>query len=191
MEAEPKTLMYITSGSLKGKKLRTVKGFFTRPLLTRVRKSLFDILGDTIQGTRFLDLYAGSGAVGIEALSRGAKEVVFVEVNPKCVKIIKENLINCGVFSRAKIYQEDVLQILPFLLKQQDFSFIFVGPPYFKGLQDKTIDIIEKCRRCLAELIVQHSAKEKVNFERETIRVVEKRRYGDTCLTFLIKEKQQ
>ncbi|MBC7189165.1 RsmD family RNA methyltransferase, partial [Candidatus Aerophobetes bacterium] len=89
--------MKISSGVLKGRKIKTRKGFSTRPLLTRVRKSLFDILGDNLKGEKFLDLYAGSGAVGIEALSRGAQEAVFVEIDPQCIRIIKENLYRCGM----------------------------------------------------------------------------------------------
>jgi len=183
--------MRITSGSLKGKKIRTRKGFSTRPLLSRVRKSLFDVLGEATTGKKFLDLYAGSGAVGIEALSRGAREAVFVEINPECIKLIKENLIRCGVSSRARVYQQDVLHILAFLLKRENFSFIFVGPPYFKGLQDKTLDIIQSLAHYQGEIIVQHHLREKVNFQRKNISLTQQRKYGDTYLTFLRKSTNE
>lgn len=178
--------MQITSGSLKGIRIKTLKGFSTRPLLSRVRKSLFDILGQSIEGKKFLDLYAGSGAVGIEALSNGTREAVFVEKNIRCIQIIKDNLLRCDVLPQARVYQADVLQILPSLLESGRFPFIFVGPPYFKGLQDKTLDIIEKCTIHGAEIIVQHAPKEKVKFQRKNVHLMDQRRYGQTCLTFLV-----
>lgn len=181
--------MRICSGSLRGEKIRTKRGISTRPLLSRVRKSLFDILGEAIREEKFLDLYAGSGAVGIEALSRGAKEAVFVEIDPECVRIIKDNLFHCGVSSRAKVYQEDVLHILLFILKKDRFGFIFVGPPYFKNLQNRTLDIIESLKDYQGEVIVQHSPLENIKFKRENVDFIEQRRYGDTCLTFLFKRK--
>lgn len=162
------------------------KGLSTRPLLSRIRKSLFDILGDAIRGKNFLDLYAGTGAVGIEALSRGAKKVFFVEIDPQCVKIIEENVRHCGVASKTRIFQQDVLAILPYLLKKESFFFIFIGPPYFQNLQDKTLNIIDKSV-CQAQIICQHHFKEKINFQRKSMQLLQQRKYGDTCLTFLKK----
>jgi len=156
--------------------------------LSRIRKSLFDILGDAIKGERFLDLYAGSGAVGIEALSRGASEAAFVEIDPVCVKIIKENLLKCGFLSRARIYQQDVLRVIPYLLEEENFSFIFVGPPYFKNLQDKTLDVIQKIGSFQGQIIIQYSPKEKVDLQREGMELLKQKRYGDTCLSFLFKK---
>jgi len=183
--------MKICSGSLRGKRIKTKRGLATRPLLSRVRKSLFDVLGEAIRGEKFLDLYAGSGAVGIEALSRGAREAVFVEVNPECVKIIKENLSRCNVSSRARVYQQDVLQILFSILKRENFPFVFVGPPYFKNLQNKTLDIIENLKNYQGEVIIQHSPLESINLTRESIEVIDQRKYGDTYLTFLFKRREK
>jgi len=177
----------VATGFLRGRRIKSKKGLSTRPLLSRVRKSLFDILGETVKGKRFLDLYAGSGAVGIEALSAGAREAVFVEIDPECVRIIKENLFHCGIYPRTKVYQKDVLHILPFLLEIEDFNFIFIGPPYFKGLQNRTVDIIQKSGNFKGEIIVQHSTREIFNLKREGIFLIEQRKYGDTFLTFLRK----
>ncbi len=181
--------MKITSGCLKGKKIKSKKGLSTRPLLSRIRKSLFDLLGDGIKDKKFLDLYAGSGAVGIEAISRGASEAVFVDKDPECVKIIRENLLKLGISSAARVFQQDVLQILPFLLKKEEFPFIFIGPPYFLGLQDRTLDIIEKLVNYRGGLIIQHHPREKVKLERRNMTVIQQRKYGDICLTFIRKEK--
>ncbi len=139
-----------------------------------------------MKDSRFLDLYAGVGAVGIEALSRGAEGVIFVEKEKVCIQIIRQNLFSCNFSSCFRIYQEDVLRFLPYLLSKESFHFIFIGPPYFKGLQDKTLNII--ISQTIGEgtyLIVQHSPKEKVDFKREGVNLITQKRYGDTCLTFL------
>lgn len=177
--------MRITGGLLKGKKIKTRKSNSTRPLLSRLRKSLFDIIGDEIREAGFLDLYAGSGAVGIEALSRGAKRVVFIEKKILSVKIIKENLTSCRLLSQSKIWRKDVLTFLSFLLKREKFDFIFIAPPYYKEMQDKTLDIVEAANIEKTEIIVQHSSHENVNFARKNMEIIKQRKYGDTILTFL------
>jgi len=177
--------MKITGGTLKGRKIRTCKNEFTRPLLSRLRKSLFDIIGEAILGVTFLDLYAGSGAVGIEALSRGAKEAVFIEKDTLAVKTIEENIVSCKLLSRSKIWRKNVLAFLSLLLEKKKFDFIFIAPPYYKGMQDKTLDIIENTEISQATVIVQHSPREKINFVRKNMKIIKHRKYGDTILTFL------
>ena len=181
--------MKISSGSFRGRTVKTKKGLSTRPLLSRVRKSLFDVLGQSIEGEKFLDLYAGSGAVGIEALSRGAREATFVEVDRECVRIIRDNLFSCGVLCRAKVYHKDVLQVLSFLLKREQFTFTFVGPPYFQELQNKTLDIIQNATCYEGQIIIQHSPLEKIHLERESFDLIKERKYGDVCLSFLFKKR--
>ncbi|MBE0478514.1 16S rRNA (guanine(966)-N(2))-methyltransferase RsmD [Candidatus Aerophobetes bacterium] len=182
--------MRVTGGIARGKKIKTKKGPSTRPLLSRVRKSLFDVLGDAIEEKKFLDLYAGSGAVGIEALSRGASEATFVEIDVECVRIIRENLFHCGFLSKAKIYQKDVLQTLLFLLERENFPFIFIGPPYFKDLQNKTLDVIQELNPYQAQIIVQHSPQEKINLKRQRFEPITQKKYGDTYLSFLFKKNK-
>lgn len=143
------------------------------------------MIGTLIEGSKFLDLYAGVGTVGIEALSRGAKEAVFVEKERICIQIIKQNLFICNFLSCSRIYREDVLKFASYLLSKESFNFIFVGPPYFKGLQNETLDITTKVVRGGTYLIVQHSPKEKINFKRERLTLIKQKRYGDTLLTFL------
>ena len=177
--------MRITGGILRGRKIKTRRNNSTRPLLSRLRKSLFDIVGDEIREASFLDLYAGSGAVGIEALSRGAKRLVFVEKKILSVKIIKENLTFCRLFSQSRIWCKDVLTFLSFLLKREEFDFIFIAPPYYRGMQDKTLDIVEAVNIEKTEIIVQHSPNENVNFTRKNMKIIKQRKYGNTILTFL------
>lgn len=179
--------MRISGGIIKGRKIKTKKGNSTRPLLSRIRKSLFDIIGEEIRGSKFLDLYAGSGAVGIEALSRGAKEAIFVEKDNLALRIIKENLDLCGLSHLAIIYRKDVLKILSVLLKKERFDFIFVAPPYYKEMQNKTLRMLEEKKIKGSVVIVQHSPKEKVIFARKNMKLLKQKRYGDTILTFLLK----
>ena len=177
--------MRVTGGVARGRPIRTPRGTATRPLLSRIRKSLFDVIGDGIQRSHFLDLYSGSGAVGIEALSRGAERVVFVEKDRVSVEIIKENLASCNFSSSSKIWQEDVFTFLPFLLEKERFDFIFIAPPYYQGLQDRTLDIIERKNIGKTWIIVQHSPREKVSLNRKNVNPFKQRRYGDTILSFL------
>ncbi|MFQ5834604.1 MAG: 16S rRNA (guanine(966)-N(2))-methyltransferase RsmD [bacterium] len=177
--------MRITGGVARGRPIRTPRGTATRPLLSRVRKSLFDVIGDRIQRSHFLDLYSGSGAVGIEALSRGAEVTVFVEKDTVSVETIKENLASCNFSFLSKIWQKDVLTFLPFLLEKERFDFIFIAPPYYQGLQDRTLDIIERKNIGRSWIVVQHSRREKVNLNRKNIKMFKQKRYGDTILSFL------
>jgi len=179
--------MRITGGKARGRRIKSPTDGFTRPLLSRVRKSLFDIIGDEIKGSKFLDLYAGSGAIGIEALSRGAKRAVFVEKNLDCVRTIRENLILCSFISEATVWQKDVFDFLPLLLEREKFDFIFIGPPYYRELQDRTLDIIDKKDINKATVMVQHSPREKINLARSNIKVIKQKRYGGTILTFFRK----
>lgn len=177
--------MRLTGGVARGRPIKTPKGKATRPLLSRIRKSLFDVIGDGIQRSHFLDLYSGSGAVGIEALSRAAERVIFVEKDMVSVHTIKENLAFCNFSSRSKIWQKDVLSLLPYLLEKERFDFVFIAPPYYQGLQDRTLDIIERKNIGKTRIIVQHSPREKVNLDRKKIKLFKQRRYGDTILSFL------
>jgi len=177
--------MKITGGTLKGRRIKTCKDNSTRPLLSRLRKSLFDVIGERIEGLSFLDLYAGSGAVGIEALSRGARKAIFVEKDPLSARIIEENIVFCKLFSQAKIWRKNVLAFLPILLEAEKFGFIFIAPPYYKKMQDKTLDIIEKVEINETTIIVQYSPKENIDFTRRNMNIVKQKEYGNTILTFL------
>lgn len=156
----------------------------TRPLLSRVRKSLFDILGEAVTDGPFLDLYAGSGAVGLEALSRGAPRADFIDKEYACIRIIRENLSRCGFQPRAKVIQEDVLNVLALLLSDEQFYLAFVGPPYYHGLQNRTLEILDCASQQPIVIVVQHSAQEELQTDWEHIRCVRCRSYGDTCLSF-------
>lgn len=123
--------MRVIAGSAKGKRLKAPSGKETRPITDMIKEALFNVIGPNIQDARFLDLFAGSGSVGIEALSRGAAALIFVDNNPAAVRIIYENLDNCGFEDHYEVYCNDVLRALTVLHKNQvKFDYIYVDPPF-------------------------------------------------------------
>jgi len=127
--------MRVITGSARGRRLKTPEGMDIRPTTDNVKESVFNILQFDIEGRRVLDLFAGTGQLGIECLSRGAREVVFIDQSRDAVKIVKENLKTCG-FS-APVLQQDALSYLNTCGK---FDLIFVDPPYDAGLYEKVLE---------------------------------------------------
>jgi 16S rRNA (guanine(966)-N(2))-methyltransferase RsmD len=125
--------MRVTGGESRGARLRTLKGTETRPTADQVRKAIFDIAGPQVEGSRFLDLFAGSGAVGIEALSRGAVEALFVESSREACGIILENLNATGHRARG-IVKRGVVERFLTRPPEQPFDLGFLDPPYASGL---------------------------------------------------------
>lgn len=118
--------MRVIAGEFRSRRLKSLEGMQTRPTPDRLRESLFNILAPTLEGKTFLDAYAGTGAVGIEALSRGAKRVIFIEKNREAATVIRENLTTLGAAARAEVLHGRVLQYLP----HRDADIIFLDPPY-------------------------------------------------------------
>lgn len=128
--------MRVIAGTAKGHPLIAPKGMDTRPITARIKEALFSIWQMRIAGSRFLDLFAGSGSIGIEALSRGAKKVVFVEQSQKAIEIIRRNLAACHLEAGYEIYRDDVFRRLPRLTEAEDvFDLIYLDPPFtVKGI---------------------------------------------------------
>ena len=129
--------MRVITGTARGRRLKTPEGMDIRPTTDNVKESVFNILQFDIEGRRVLDLFAGTGQLGIECLSRGAKEVVFIDQSRDAVKIIKENLKTCG-FS-APVLQQDAIS---YLGACGSFDLIFVDPPYDSGLYETVLEKI-------------------------------------------------
>lgn len=137
--------MRVIAGSARGRKLNTLEGFETRPTLDRIKETLFNIVNFDVSNCDFLDLFAGSGSIGIEALSRGAKEVTFVESNLKCKEIIFENINTINLWDNWKYEKGDVLTAISALgSMQKQFDIIYVDPPYDMGLYEPTLNHIVK-----------------------------------------------
>ena len=123
--------MRVISGLAKGKRLKAPAGLNTRPITDMIKEALFNVLGNRVMESEFLDLFAGSGSVGIEALSRGAKKVVFVDSSGEAIKVIKENLANCSLVSDYEVYRSDVFKALGLLRRHGTrFDLIYIDPPF-------------------------------------------------------------
>ena len=125
--------MRVISGKAKGLTLKTIEGDSTRPTRDMVREALFSIIMNYTKDSDFLDLFAGSGAIGIEALSRGANSCVFIDYNPSCVKVIKENLEKAKLMDKSKVYNTDYKNALSKFIKGS-FDVIYIDPPYNKEM---------------------------------------------------------
>ncbi|MEW6009039.1 MAG: 16S rRNA (guanine(966)-N(2))-methyltransferase RsmD [Candidatus Omnitrophota bacterium] len=178
--------MRIIAGQFKGRNLISRQG--VRPTEDKVKKSLFDILRNVIAGSRFLDLFAGTGAVGIEALSRGAKEVFFVESDSANVRIIQENIDNLKIDNRlCTILGFDVERAIPNLhSRKEKFDFIFLDPPYYLDMVKKTLqtlgayDIVNRN----GFIIVQDHLRDKLPDEFERFKLWRIKKYSTTLLSF-------
>ncbi|MEK7812584.1 MAG: 16S rRNA (guanine(966)-N(2))-methyltransferase RsmD, partial [Candidatus Desantisbacteria bacterium] len=139
-------MIRISGGINKGKKIKTLDTMSTRPTLSRVKTSLFDMLSGRIKDAVILDLYSGTGNIGIEALSRGAKSVIFVENNAAQARLIKENLTFLNLLNHAEIITLGVFEAIQRLDKRLDkkmtFDIIYLAPPFLKGLVLPTIEAI-------------------------------------------------
>lgn len=177
--------MQVIAGIAKGRSLVAPKGSNTRPLTARVKASLFDILGNRIVGARVLDLFAGSGQLGIESLSRGAIDATFVEMNHHANEVIRQNLRTTNFTERAKLVSQDVFLFLrnkPI----RPFTLIFVAPPQYQGIATRTVHELDNSP-FLAKgdlLIVQQSMKESKPEGLNNLSLSDERHYGSTSLMF-------
>lgn len=181
-------MLRVIAGSARGQKLNTVPGDVTRPITDRVKENLFNIIGEDIQDAVFLDLFAGTGAVGIEALSRGAKWVRFIDRHPQAVTTVRTNLKNTGLSARAEILHMDA-----FVALDQDtgqtFDYVYIAPPQYKGIWKKALLKVDENPTRLAEyawVIVQVDPKEFEPVEPQNLQEFDQRRYGSTLLVFYV-----
>ncbi len=131
--------MRVIAGTARSMPLKTIRGMDTRPTTDKIKETLFNILQTDVCGCRFLDMFSGSGAIAIEALSRGAAHAVLVEQNGKAAECIRENLIFTRTADRAEVYRCDVLTALRRLEGQKPFDIIFMDPPYHQELEHQVL----------------------------------------------------
>jgi 16S rRNA (guanine(966)-N(2))-methyltransferase RsmD len=177
--------MRVITGSAKGRRLQAVPGDATRPITDRVKEALFSILGASIEGARFLDLFGGTGAVGIEALSRGAARAVFVEMDRAALRTIGHNLQLTGLAERARVVRGDAFRFLAQAGEEQ-FDFVYIAPPQYHGLWSKALLAVEKSAVLApaACVIVQIHPKEYAEVALTRLELTDQRRYGSTLLVF-------
>ncbi|MEW5804762.1 MAG: 16S rRNA (guanine(966)-N(2))-methyltransferase RsmD [bacterium] len=181
----------VIAGSARGRRLKSSLRHTLRPTSDKVKGALFNILGQRVQDARFLDLFAGTGSIGIEALSRGAKNATFVEYNASNANLIRTNVQVCG-FGNFEIITCDVLRAIGSLQNRgRKFDIIFIDPPYRSNLNLKTLealdetDILEEEHVIIAEQSVKDSLPERIG-RLSSYRVA---RFGDTLLSFYRKEE--
>jgi 16S rRNA (guanine966-N2)-methyltransferase len=176
----------VIAGSAKGRKLRMVPGGKTRPIGDRVKEALFNIIGNDVINSRWIDLFAGTGSVGIEALSRGAERVLFIDTNKKAIETIKINLEHTKLDDRAKLLR---INAYTFLAgdPSQNFDYIYIAPPQYARLWVKTMKLIDERSRWLSEdgwAIAQIDPKEYEVMDLQQLNEFDQRRYGNTLLIF-------
>lgn len=178
--------MRVIAGQAKGRRLASVPGQTTRPITDRAKEALFNILADEIVGARVLDLFAGTGSVGIEALSRGAEEVWFVERDRRALQTIRSNLQATGLADGARVVPRDVFKFLRGIAGNALFDFVYVAPPQYQGLWAKTLQQLDAAGVVSPEgaVIVQIHPKEHTDLALEHLTLADKRRYGSTLLCF-------
>ncbi|MGQ9848510.1 MAG: 16S rRNA (guanine(966)-N(2))-methyltransferase RsmD [Aggregatilineaceae bacterium] len=176
----------VIAGVAKGRKLKMVPGVSTRPVMDRVKEALFNILGQGIVGSTFLDLFAGTGSVGIEALSRGAALARFVENHPQAVRTIHENLAHTRLADRAQVFRANVFHYLQ-TPKPEPFEYIYVAPPQYLGLWKETLLRLDENPGHIQEdgiVIVQIDPREREEIALQVLQPYDERIYGKTMLWF-------
>ncbi len=160
----------------------------------RSKETLFNILGSLVVGKRVLDLYAGSGSLGLEALSRGALDVTFVDRADWATKVIHKNLASLGLADRAQVVEGDVLRMIDrFEKKGMRFSLIFVDPPFEQGLVQKTLNKLDQSAIVapFAQVIVGHTLHEPLNEKFKTLDLTRTKKIGQACLSYLFRVESQ
>lgn len=176
----------IIAGIARGIRIQSVPGDTTRPITDRVKESLFNIIGGDIIGSSFLDLFGGTGSVGIEALSRGAAEVTFVDLNSKPISTIRENLQTTRMEKNARVIQADSFRFLSSPPKQP-FDYIYIAPPQYKQMWLQALRLIDDSPVWLSQdgwVIVQIHPVELEEIELKHFYEFDRRKYGSTVLLF-------
>jgi len=179
--------MRIIGGTARGRRVKVAKGRAVRPTAARVKEALFDILPHDLSGSKVLDLFAGTGNLTIEAMSRGAAEAVLVDLSETSGKLIRENLRRLNLAQRSKVWIMPVARAVRLLARQREtFDLVFLDPPYERQLVEATLKIIgkENILRDSAVLIAEHSVREGVKPQYESLSLTDQRRYGSTLLSF-------
>jgi len=178
----------IIAGDLKGRKLRSVRGTKTRPTANRTREAIFNIIASQIPGSRVLDLFAGTGAFGIEALSRKAEAAVFIDIENDSIAALRTNVKNLGLVQRSRIIRWDLIKNLNCLNSSNEpFDLVFMDPPYRTNMIEPTLQNLHlsQCLTDKTRVIVEHSLQGPPITWPLPFEISDQRRYGKTLVTFL------
>ena len=175
---------------LKSRKIKFPKTRLTRPMTDRSKETVFNILGGLVIGKHVLDLYAGSGSLGLESLSRGALDATFIDKAPMAVKTIQDNITDLKLSKKALILQGDVLLSIDKLKKRGCFfSLVFVDPPFNQGLVKKTLIKLDQSGIVLpfGQVVVGHTRQEELPDSLQTLKLARTKKVGQACLSFLFR----
>ncbi len=178
--------MRIIAGELRGRRLVPVRGRM-RPTSDKVREAIFHILDQSVRETWVLDLFAGTGALAFEALSRGAREAVLVEDHPAALRVLRSNIQVLALENRTRVIPAPVRVALKRLKVQAEkFGLVFLDPPYGRGLVETTLVLLEASTLLLASarVVAEHSCRENPPEGLKVLQLSDLRRYGDTCVSF-------
>lgn len=182
--------MRIIAGEARNRKIKTRKGFDTRPTLESVKESLFSIIAPYLEECIFLDLFSGSGSIALEAISRGAKRAIMIEKDSEALRYIIENIDSLGFTDKCRAYKNDAARAIEILgRKNEKFDIIFMDPPYQDELCKKILKEIQKAD-ILAEdglIICEHHLYENLEDEIAGFRKTDERKYNKKILTFYTK----
>lgn len=173
--------MRVITGIARGKRLITAEGNDVRPTPERVKEALFSAIQFDIEGRQVLDLFAGSGQLGIEALSRGAAGAVFVDQSPVSIDHISRNLQNTGLISAAKVIRGDYAAVL--MGMEQRFDFAFLDPPYASGLLPKALLAVQRVMKEHGLIICEHPREQSLPEEVGDYSLKKMYRYGKVCVS--------
>lgn len=179
--------MRIISGAAKGRKLLSPEGMDTRPTLDRIKESIFNIIQNKIVGSTVLDVFAGTGSLGLEAVSRGAKECYLVDKGQTTFKYLKQNVDNFNFTDRCKCFNVDSYSALEeFCNKNISFDLIFIDPPYLKDMIPPAVDIITKGNILKKHglIVCKIDTKEEIYEGNQEIVLIDHRKYGNTTVCF-------
>jgi 16S rRNA (guanine(966)-N(2))-methyltransferase RsmD len=177
--------MRIIAGEFRSRRLKTLPGLAVRPTSDRLRETLFNVLGETVRGAVFVDCYAGSGAVGLEAISRGAARAVFLEQSKAALRVLGENIATLRVQSRTRVFEGPVDRSLRRLVAENLVpAVIFLDPPYAAASEYQ--NTLAALSDCPALIVAEHAAREELIAPPELIRV-RLLRQGDSALSFFHK----
>ena len=178
--------MRVISGSARGHRLQSVPGNSTRPITDRAKEALFSILGNWIEGRHVLDLFGGTGAVGIEALSRGAAHVHFIDLSRAAIRTILNNLAHCRLADRATVARRDSFEYIE-KFEGDPFELIYIAPPQYQEMWQAALQAVDSRPALLVEesvVIVQLHPREETPVALDVLCEFDRRRYGSVLLIF-------
>ncbi|WP_456279460.1 16S rRNA (guanine(966)-N(2))-methyltransferase RsmD [Bacillus sp. AK128] len=178
--------MRVVSGTCKGHPLKAVSGQSTRPTTDKVKESIFNIIGPYFDGGLGLDLFGGSGGLGIEALSRGVEKVIFVDIDQKAIQTIKQNVEACRLKEKVEIYRNEAEKALKALIKRElSFDIIFLDPPYHKQKLEALISIIDSNSLINpgGKIVVEHTTEVEMPEKIGKLNLIRFEKYGITAIS--------